>query len=114
MSMDEELRRALRPVEAPPGFTERTMARIASEGQGEARGRGRPWGPSVTRWLGAAVAASILVASGAGWYQVSRRAADAERARQDVERALRITTEKLQEVQTRIQAKAVAFRERQF
>ena len=114
MTMDEELRRALRRAEPSPGFTKRTMARIASEGQRETRGGGRSWRPSVTRWLGAAVAASIVIASGAGWYQVSQRAADAERARHDVELALRITTEKLQEVQTRIQAKAVAFRERQF
>lgn len=110
--MDEELRRALRRVEPSADFTDRTMARLAAPGSGGVRPD--RWRTSLVRWLGAGIAASVLVASGATWYQASRRSAEVEQAREDVERALRITTEKLQEVQARVQAKAVAFRDRQF
>jgi hypothetical protein len=109
--MERELRRALRRVEPSPGFAERTVARLAEAPAPVAPPAVARGGAS--RWLGLGVAASLVAATAVGWVQAVRRA-EAEQARQDVELALRITTEKLQEVQSKVQARVAAFRDRQF
>lgn len=107
MTFDDELRRALGREEPPPEFAERTMARISdrpahtSVAQRAAGARRRP----AARWLALAVAASLVVAAGAGRFIVRRRAAqEGEHAKRQVELALRITSEKLNEVRAKVEA----------
>ncbi len=108
--MEQELRRALRRVEPSPGFAERVTGRLA-----EAKRPAPSRRAAIVRWVGLGLVASIVAASAAGWLQRARRAdieqaryAAAMPARNDVELALRITTEKLQYVQSRVQARVVA------
>jgi hypothetical protein len=51
------------------------------------------------------LAASLTIVTSAGWWHMAHREVEAERARRDVELALRITSEKLLEVQSKVQAK---------
>jgi hypothetical protein len=107
--MEQELRRALRRAEPSAGFADRVVAALA-------RPRPEPdertaW--SRARWIMLGLAASVAIASAAGWMQSTRRA-EAERARQDVELALRITSQKLQLVQSKVQERVVSYRERFF
>jgi hypothetical protein len=89
LNIDGELRRALRREEPPPGFAERVLARL---------NRTAP-----RRWMALGIAASLLIAIGAIKFEQERRTVrQAERARRDVEIALRIASEKLSEVQMRI------------
>ncbi|MGE4053648.1 MAG: hypothetical protein AB7F99_02520 [Vicinamibacterales bacterium] len=97
--MEQQLRSALRRVEPSAGFSDRTLTRIAGAERARAsRRRGR------ALVVALALAASVAVATGAGWLHTKRQAG-VERARQDVERALRITSETLLEVQSKVQAR---------
>jgi len=64
-----------------------------------------------SRWVALAAAASFAAAFFAGWTELARHA-EGERARAEVELALRITSEKLGDVQSKVQARMVAFRDR--
>lgn len=90
MSLEPELKNALRRVPAPEGFAERVLARV-KEPHREPR---RPW------WR--AVAATFLLAAilgGWGAHQMLERRREGERAREQVLLALRITGEKLANAQ---------------
>jgi hypothetical protein len=98
MNLDHELRQALRRPEAPPGFEQSVLSRIA----------GRDPGPALPvryrrRWLALPVAASLVAAFGWGYHlQVQRRAA-AERAAYEVSIGLQIAGEKLLAVQKKVE-----------
>jgi hypothetical protein len=85
---EQQLREALRPVDPEDGFEQRVMARIANEGW---RKRAK-----VTRWISAALAASVVFAAVIlthDW-QVRREQEGLEARKQLIE-ALRLTGEKL-------------------
>ena len=101
MIQEDDLRRALRRREPSEGFTARTLERIRAEGErADERSTARP--PSRARaWIaaGLAVAASVVVAVGITREESARREAAARVAAQNLEVALRITSETLQRVQ---------------
>jgi hypothetical protein len=85
--LDAELRRALRPVDPPEGFTERVMARVASGRSPAARHRWR---------VPVGMAAAVLL--GLGTYahvQQQRQQLAGLEARREVIEALRLTDQKL-------------------
>ncbi len=99
MNLDHELRRALPRLEPPPGFAERTLARV-NEGA-----TGTPPRPrSVNRWLAAAVAASIVLTTVGVGVERRRRQVEADRVRAEVALALRVTGDSVRVVQARLEA----------
>lgn len=81
MSLENELRQALRRVPAPEGFADRVLARI-----------GRPdFSPAASPWWRAVAATLLLGAILGGWgaHETMRRR-EGERAREQVLLALRI------------------------
>jgi len=103
---DADLQRALGRREPSAGFAERVLERVRSEGARPADRRLHASSP-VRReraWIaaGLALAASIFVATGILHVEYARREAGAQRAAADLEVALRITTEKLQQVQVKV------------
>lgn len=120
MNIEQDLRDALRRKAAPPDLADRVMARIeraeaaheAVSSSGSDTGRVLRMsilgGSAEARhrrasWL-AAAAAAVLVATGATQYYAYRAtAAEAERVQQDIQVALRITSEKLALVQEKIE-----------
>jgi hypothetical protein len=97
---ENQLRRALRPVDAPEGFAERLMNRLPERERPvlvalpvKPRGRAREFG------LPAALAASLLVAVLLGQrfanWQEHRDLAEGLAAKQELLQALRVTSKKL-------------------
>jgi hypothetical protein len=103
MRMDEDLRRALRRTEAPAGFTERTLARIASGDD-----RHEPNRATFHRWsmVLAASVSLVLVVGGSRYFAHRLAIHEAERARRDVETALRVVSRTLNDVQIKVAAAA--------
>ena len=83
---ENELRRALRRQEPPPGFNDRVMARIPNR---------RPKPIWHRQWLAVAAAACIAVIGSGAWEQ-HRRQVEGERARQELIYALTVASESLQ------------------
>jgi hypothetical protein len=95
---DQDLRRALGRREPPAGFAERTLARLRARGANAPRPQPKPsW-----RWLAAGLAASLVLAAGISEVVVQRRDVQARKSAEDLTIALRITSEKLNEVQARL------------
>jgi hypothetical protein len=90
---EDDLRRALARREPPEGFAERVVARLS-----EARPPVRRW----PRWL--AAAACLLVLSGAAFEWQRERVRRAERVKEQVLLALRITSTHLRAAQQRVLA----------
>ena len=100
-NFEAELRRRLRPVDAPEGFAERLMAALPPEGKPVVVA----FTPKVARpyirqfGMPAALAASLLVAVFAGIHVANDRALIEERngiaASQQLMQALRVTSQKL-------------------
>ena len=107
MSLEQELRRALKRKDPPSGFDDRVLSRIA-EGQSEtvhlANAR-RGWAR-----LSLPIAASLLVAFGATYYvqqeqerQLRENQAQTEQAARDIVLALQIASETISAAQARVQ-----------
>ena len=94
---DQDLRRALGRREPPAGFAERTMARLHARGAKAAPAPRQSW-----RWMAAGLAASLVLAAGIGEVVSHRRDAQARKSAEELTIALRITSEKLTEVQARL------------
>jgi len=97
MSLDNDLRNALRRVPAPEGFADRVLARVHG-GQTILSARGQAGLPVLHWWRG--IAATFLLAAMLGGWGAHemverRREAAGQRAREQVLLALRITGEKL-------------------
>jgi hypothetical protein len=98
---ENELRRRLRPIDAPPGFTERVMRALPADVKPAvivaSPTRRRPWMQQFA--MPAALAASLLVAVMLGRYSAEQRELRAERAGLEASRelmqALRLTSDKL-------------------
>jgi hypothetical protein len=90
MSLENDLRDAMRRVPAPEGFAERLLARVK-----EPRREARP------QWWRAAAAALLLASILGGWgvREAVERRREGERAREQVLLALRITGAKVAHAQ---------------
>jgi len=93
MSLDNDLRSALRRVPAPEGFADRVLSRVKSA---ERRPAAAPWWRAVAATL---LLAAILGGWGAHEMVERRREAAGQLARDQVLLALRITGEKLSQAQ---------------
>ena len=103
MNLEHELRKALARPDPPEGFERSVMTRITSGAAAL-----EPALPARRFPLMLPLAASLLLAVGAGYYvheqQLSqRRRAEAERATEDVSRALQITSDALESVRAKLQ-----------
>ena len=94
MQFDDQLRDAFRRQEPDAAFAERTMAVIRSRSRQD---RSRRWISPV--WLG--IAAAVLLALGG--INLALHHQKGIRARQDVELALRIASQALNHVQTKLE-----------
>ncbi len=104
MSLEHELRSALKRTHPPSGFDDRVMSRIARGDAARVR-TARPLWVSVVL----PIAASVMVAVGAGYYvqqqQRQARAAQAETEQHvsDVVLALRVASETVAAAQARVE-----------
>jgi hypothetical protein len=121
-SLEDELRRALRRREPPPGFAERVLARVRQET--DARNplsntaakvepaRRRRWagwvwfGPRMQLGFAVFAAALLLAVSLSLWhrYREEQQRIEGEAARAQVMQALRITSAKLNRVRAKVAA----------
>lgn len=132
MSFEEQLRQALRPGPAPRGLADRVVAQLAAATTGDDQSAASGHAPADTpadtpaaaaaavgtaavlapagvragrrpSWMGLGVAASLLaaVASSALWLEHDRQR-QAREARNQVLRALAITSEQLHDIQARV------------
>lgn len=108
MTFEDDLQRALRRRPAPPDLADRVLARLAPEpaaardGQRPAPAARIPGRDTMTRWLAAAAAVTLLAAGSARYYEYRQAAAEAARVQQELQLALQITTETLARVQQRL------------
>lgn len=87
MNMTKELKQAMKRVSAPPGFTERAVARATLSG--------RSWVSFRVLSRVAAVVALISLAAATGyWYVEEQQVRKGEAARQQLLLAMQITAEK--------------------
>lgn len=105
MSLEHELRSALKRTDPPSGFDDRVMSRIV-------RGDTAPVRTATPRWVSIVlpIAASVMVAVGASYYvqqhqQRQARAAQAETEQHvsDVVLALRVASETVAAAQARVE-----------
>jgi len=96
---DNELRKALRHREPPAGFAERTLTRI---GRRDERTPPATSGGRRRAWTGFAIAASIAVAVGGVQFRAYQKEAQAKKAAQELTLAMRITSDTLREVQSKV------------
>jgi hypothetical protein len=99
--LENELRRALRPEEAPAGFAERVLRRVEEAGAAETgwnRFR-RYFATPALRWA----AAGALCLAGMGAYEIHQREQRlaGEEAKRKVMLALRITSVKMRHAESR-------------
>lgn len=100
MSFDDELRRAMRPVDPGPEFTARVLAAVNAQPPALAerglapRAYRRQW--ARRSWMWPALAASLVGAVvGARYFEVKRETERGLEARTQLMQALRVTSEKL-------------------
>ncbi len=102
MTMDEELRRALRRVEPPAGFADRVLLNVSGSRRPEPAS---PKRPEVAK-AGWAIAATLAIAIGSGaWYRAEERRRErheGEEAKRQVLLSLSIAGTKLRSVQLQI------------
>jgi type VI protein secretion system component VasF len=94
---ENDLRKALRQVDPPEGFEQRVLARLAQETAAARR-------PRVSRFTGWAVAAGFALAffGGVAMYRQQQQERRALQARDQLVLALRVTSQKLDVVRSRI------------
>jgi hypothetical protein len=98
-SLEQDLRRALRPLDPGGAFTERVLARVRNNASmADEPLAAKPSHRRMT-WLPAAIAASAVMLTIAAMVQqeiaARREAAAGARAKQELLEALRVTSEKL-------------------
>lgn len=96
--LEEELKKALRPVDSPAGFAERVLARAAKEGERATPQKASGWfawfGTGGLRWAAACALCVALAVSAIGYHHERDR--QGEQAKEQLMLALRITSSKLQ------------------
>ncbi len=97
---DEDLKTALRRHEAPGGFTERVLARVANNPVAQPKLLRGSWlsifTPPILQWASVGVTAAALIAGGIHYRNMQREHARGEAAKQQLMLALRIAGNKLQ------------------
>jgi uncharacterized protein HemX len=104
MSLEHELRQALKRKDPPSGFDDRVLSKVAAGGTVQV-------GIGTSRWRRASlpIAASLILAIGATYYvQQQQRRADeayvhAEQTAHDVVLALQIASEKISAAQAKVE-----------
>ena len=104
---EQQLKKALEPVEPPAGFAERVLARTAAGEQARAeRGRSSWWADLfAARGLRLGLAGALclaLAASGALYKREQERRVAGEQAKEQLMLALRLTASKLQYAQSQV------------
>lgn len=94
MNLDDELRSALRRVDAPAAFHERVMGKVAGV---PPRRRQHGW---ILRIAASAILVSLLAVSGYRFTEAERERRDGEAAKAQLMLALRITADKTQIART--------------
>jgi hypothetical protein len=104
MSIEHDLRRALRPKQPPDGFMQRVLARIHNErtAHSERAYARRPH----ARWL--AAAAAVLLMTGGTWQYLRHQQMRSKTAKAEVMAALTIASEKLQLVRQMVSDQLVS------
>jgi hypothetical protein len=110
MNFEEQLRRSLRRVDAPVGFAER-VARLVegrrTEGRLNEYVSPRRKTPGNNLWIAASLAASLLIAAGAGVAVVEhQRRVEALQARDMALQALRLTSAELNAIHAKVTSNA--------
>ena len=101
---EQELKRAMARQEPPPWFEARILALAEQQSRPKLTWWQRPFGTQRMRW--ATSLAAVLLVTGGVW-QHERALQDrqaGEAAKERVKVALRITTEKLEKIQARVDA----------
>jgi hypothetical protein len=96
--IESQLRGALRPVEPSDEFSRRLLARVNAAGAAPPKPRRLKEGAArpLVWWLGASVAACLIMAAGIQQHlQQQRLRQTGLEARREVEEALRVTSQKL-------------------
>lgn len=102
---DEDLKKALRRREAPEDFTEKVLARVATQATAQTSSRRESWlnmlRQPLLRWAAAAAVSAALIGGGVHYRQLQslkaqRERAEGEAAKQQLVLALRIAGSKLQ------------------
>ena len=104
MSLEQELRRALRRKDPPSGFDDRVLSRIAAGDTVRLPAHRQRWGRAILP-----LAASLMLAFGATYYVQQQRQQmrdaqmHAEQATREVVFALEVASEKVAAAQTKVQ-----------
>jgi hypothetical protein len=106
--MEDALKNALRRREAPEGFADRVLTRLAERSSATPMVlRHQPWlrlfAQPLVSWAAAAAVCAALVVGGIHYRNVQREHAEGEAAKQQLVLALRIAGSKLQLAKTRVQ-----------
>ena len=101
MSLDDELKRALKPKAPPDGFADRVLARVASPTAGVPGSRSSHWRSRQIQALAVAAALAVTVA-GASYYRHQVVRFEGERAAREVRVAFAIASEKLALAERRV------------
>ena len=105
IGMEDELRKALRHQDAPDGFADRVLARVAGQAPGQKAVRRLSWldffARPLVRWAAlAAVSAGTIV--GVHVHDIRRQRAEGEAAKERLILALRIAGSKLQLAKSKV------------
>ena len=104
--LDGALNNALRRQDAPPGFSERVLARLAQQEPIPLQSIRKPWLRMFTqplaRWAAFAAIAASLIVGAVNYRNVQRERAEGEAAKQRLMLALRIAGSKLQLVKAKV------------
>ncbi len=98
--LEDELRNAMRREEPPEGFAERVLARASEKRQSVWTG---VFASRQLRWALAGALCLVLVVSGVEYKRAKEERARGEAAKEQLMLALRITADKLQLVQEKVQ-----------
>jgi len=105
---EDALKNALRRREAPGGFADGVLARVAEKSSGPIARHQESWvrlfAQPLVRWAAAAAVCVAVVAGGAYYRQVQRERAEGKAAKQQLVLALRIAGSKLQLAKSKVQS----------
>jgi hypothetical protein len=101
MTLDDELRQALRPKAPPDGFADRVLARVALSTAGGPGSRSPHRRARLIRAL-AVAAALVVTAAGTSYYRYEMVQLEGERAAREARVALEIASQKLALVERRV------------
>lgn len=93
--IENELRRALRPVQAPPGFADKVLRAAKAAPVDTSPVMPARSGPRFKLWLPALAASVLVMLLGGQYIQQHRAESEGIQARQQLMDALRLTSDKL-------------------